>query len=69
MDTLCILDASRDEGDCLMVMGNGFKIGDIWPCPPPVGTGPDGAIEIMDTLGVLDAPNGAPPCEPMCPCD
>jgi hypothetical protein len=71
MDTLCILDAAAGTGDCLMPipdLGNAM-IGDIYPCPPPAGSGPDGAVEIMDTLGVLDAAAGSPGCAAMCVCE
>ena len=42
-------------------------IGDIFPCPQPEGAGPDEAVEIMDTLAVLDAAEGNPGRDPWCP--
>ena len=66
MDTLCVLDGANSVGECLTVVGN-CMIGDIWPCPPPEGSGCDGAIEIMDTLSVLDATSANPGCDPWCP--
>ena len=33
------------------------------------GAGPDGAVEIMDTLAVLDAASADPGCPPMCECE
>ena len=66
MDTLCILDAANNIGDCMTDVG-GFMLGDIFPCPPPEGAGPDGAVEIMDVLAVLDAAAALPGCLPWCP--
>ena len=61
LDNDCDGAADCDDLDCQR------PYGDIFPCPPPNGTGPDGAVEIMDVLAVLDAAEGNPACPAWCP--
>ena len=70
-DTLCILDAAGNapDAECLTVLPSGALLGDIWPCLPPRGAGPDGAVEVMDLLAILDAAEGTPECPDPCPCE
>ena len=56
LDNDCDGWADCEDPDCQILYA------DIWPCDAP-----DGAVEIMDTLAVLDAAKGEPGCSAWCP--